>query len=145
MSSRAEKEHTEQALTSQGGAQPPLLRPGTNEAPLDEVTLGLGSRSPRAEEGHEPTTLPQRRGLLPVPAAVEAEITRQEAEHPMTPGYRKALRDRLTLEHYFSDVEVAFRRTQIGIEVLAAGLDQIAEFRRTSRPEERQGVVYGVG
>jgi hypothetical protein len=63
----------------------------------------------------------------------------------MTPEYRKTLRDRLTLAHYFADVEVAFRRTPQGIEVVAAGLDEIAEFRRTSTPEEREGVVYGVG
>jgi hypothetical protein len=63
----------------------------------------------------------------------------------MTPEYRKTLRDRLTLAHYFSDVEVAFRRTPQGIEVLAAGLDEIAAFRRASTREEREGVIYGVG
>ena len=61
------------------------------------------------------------------------------------PEYRKTLRDRLTLAHYFSDVEVAFRRTPQGIEVLAAGLNEIAEFRRTSTREQREGVIYGVG
>jgi hypothetical protein len=76
---------------------------------------------------------------------VEAEIAKQETNHPMTPEYRKTLRDRLTLEHYFSDVEVAFRRTPAGIEVLAVGQDEIAEFRAASTPDERQGVVYGVG
>jgi hypothetical protein len=39
----------------------------------------------------------------------------------------------------------AFRRTPHGIVVLPAGLDEIAEFRRTSTREQRQGVVYGVG
>jgi hypothetical protein len=39
----------------------------------------------------------------------------------------------------------AFRRTPQGIVVLAAGLDEIAAFRRTSTREQRQGVVYGVG
>ena len=55
------------------------------------------------------------------------------------------LRDRLTLAHYFSGVEVAFQRTPQGIEVLAAGLGEIAEFRRSSTREEREGVIYGVG
>src|SRR5262249_19505115 len=111
----------------------------------ETVTLGVGSRSPFVEGGREAAPLPRPRGLLPVPPEVEAEVARQEANHPMTPEYRKTLRDRLTLEHYFPDVEVAFRRTPEGIEVLAAGLDEIAEFRRTRRLPERQDVVYGVG
>jgi hypothetical protein len=80
-----------------------------------------------------------------VPPDVETEVARQQASHPMSAEYLKTLRDRLTLAHYFSDVEVAFRRTPHGIEVLAAGLDEIAEFRRTSTREQRESVVYGVG
>jgi hypothetical protein len=76
---------------------------------------------------------------------VEAEVASQEAGRPMTPEYRKTLRDRLTLAHYFLDVEIAFRRTPHGVEVLAAGPDEIAEFLRTSTREGREGVVYGVG
>ena len=108
------------------------------------VTLGCGSRSPLVEVGHERRATTQLRGLLPVPAEVEAEILRQEAQHPMAPEYRKTLRDRLTLEHYFSEVEVAFCRTRGGIEILAVGLDEIAEFRATSSHKERLDVVYGV-
>jgi hypothetical protein len=80
-----------------------------------------------------------------VPPEVEAEVASQEASHPMTPAYRQALRDRLTLAYYFADVEVAFHRTPAGIVVLAAGADDIAAFRRTSTPAERQGAIYGVG
>jgi hypothetical protein len=109
------------------------------------VALGLGSRSRLVEQGPAPATLLRPRGLLPVPAEVEAEVRRQEAKHAMTAEYRNTLRDRLALEHYFADVEVAFRRTPHGIEVLAAGLDEIAEFLRTSTPPQRQGVVHGVG
>jgi hypothetical protein len=80
-----------------------------------------------------------------VPPEVEAEVTRQETNHPMTPEYRKTLRDRLTLEYYFADVEVAFRRTSQGLEVLASGLGEIAEFRKSCKCEDLQGVIYGVG
>jgi hypothetical protein len=116
-----------------------------SDEPSESVTLGVGSRGGFVEEGHEPAKARQLRGLLPVPPEVEAEVRSQEARHPMTPEFRKALRDRLTLGHHFADVEVAFRRMPEGIEVVAVGYDEIAAFRRTSRPEERQGVVYGVG
>jgi len=85
------------------------------------------------------------RGLLPVPPEVEDEIRRQEAKVEMSPAYRKTLRDRMTLAYYFEDIDVAFRRTSEGIEVLAAGFDEIAELRKTNTHEALQGVVYGVG
>ena len=110
--------------------------------PAEDVTLGIGSRSPLIQSEHAAAG---RRGLLPTPPDVDAEVARQEAARPMTPEHRKTLRDRLTLAHYFADVEVAFRRTPQGIEVVAAGLDEIAEFRRITTREEREGVVYGVG
>jgi hypothetical protein len=119
--------------------------PESTESNPEVVNLGIGSRSRLVEGGQRMTSHAPRRGLLPVPPEVEIEVQRQEAAHAMTPEYRKRLRDRLTLEHYFADVVVAFRRTPNGIEILAAGQDAIAEFRQTSTPEERQGVVYGVG
>lgn len=132
---------------SPGGGE--VLRSPTgelmHEPSVEGVTLGIGSRSRLVEEGHGPPPLRRPRGLLPVPAEVEAEVERQQARHAMTPEFSRTLRDRLTLEHYFADTEVAFRRTPHGIEVVAAGLDEIAEFRRTTPPEQRQGVVYGVG
>jgi hypothetical protein len=123
----------------------PLNNEDVNEQPHAMVTLGVGSRSPMVDQSREPARLLGLRGLLPVPPEVEAEVERQEAKHQMTPEYRKTLRDRLCLQHYFSDVQVAFRRTPEGIEVLAAGLDEIAHFRRITPREERHDVVYGVG
>src|SRR5260370_18734749 len=145
MPRRAEREVAEQSSSREGELPRPRNREEMDGESPEVVTLGVGSRSPLVEKGHEPAALLRLRGLLPVPPEVEAEVEGQEAKYPMTPEYRKTLRDRLTLEHYFSDVEVAFRRTMDGIEVLAAGPDEIAEFRRTTTREERQGVVYGVG
>ena len=116
-----------------------------DEAPDEGVWLGVGSRCRLVESGHEAASPDSPRGLLLVPPEVEAEVASQEASHPMTPAYRQALRDRLTLAYYFADVEVAFRRTPAGIVILATGADDIAAFRRTSTPAERQGAVYGVG
>jgi hypothetical protein len=140
-----EKEAAERPSTRAGEVLGPSSGEGMNEESPGVVTLGIGSRPLLIEEGHEPAAPPRLRGLLPVPPEVEAEVQSQEAKHPMTPEYRRLLRDRLTLAHYFSDVEVAFRRTPDGIEVLAAGLNEIADFRRASTGEERQGIVYGVG
>jgi hypothetical protein len=145
MSGREAEHAAKQHSRSAGGILVPANREEANAQPNASVALGCGSRSPLVEAEHASIALPQLRGLLPVPPDVEAEIERQQAAHAMTPEYRKMLRDRLTLEHYFSDVEVAFRRTPRGIEVVAAGLDEIAEFRAATAPEERQDVVYGVG
>src|SRR5262245_24732085 len=108
------------------------------------VELGCGSRS-SLDAGTATSGECQLRGILPVPRSVQAEIARQEAQRPISSAYRQTLLDRLTLEFYFRDVEVAFRRTDSGIEVLAAGLQEIAAFRQNTSPEQRQGVVYGVG
>src|SRR5260370_38477121 len=139
MPHRPEREAAEQPSTRAGEILRSPNREGLNEELPEVVTLGLGSRCPLSEKGDEPATFLCPRGLLPVPPPVEAEVEGQEAKHPMTPEYRKTLRDRLTLAHYFSDVEVAFRRTPEGIEVLAAGLNEIAAFRRTRTGEARQG------
>lgn len=116
-----------------------------NDRLAETVTLGIGSRTSLAEEMGAPPVHAPPHGLLCVPPEVEAELRRQEAKHVMTPEYRQTVRNRLTLAHFFSGVAVAFRRTPDGIEVVAAGLDEIAEFRRTGTPEKRQGIVYGVG
>jgi hypothetical protein len=145
MPRRAKRDRAEQPSASESDVLRSLNHEEMNEEPSEVVTLGVGSRSPLTEKERERATLLRPRGLLPVPPEVEAEVDRQEAKHEMTPEYSKTLRDRLTLEYYFSDVEVAFRRTPEGIVVLAAGLDEIAEFRRTTTGEDRQGVVYGVG
>jgi hypothetical protein len=139
MPRRAERETPEQPLSREDG----VLRPHNRQQ--EDVTLGIGSRSTLAETGREPAAPIGRHGLLPTPPDVDALLERWEATDPMTPEQRKRLRDRLTLRRHFADVDAAFRRTPQGIEVVAAGLDGIAEFRRTNTREEREGVVYGVG
>jgi hypothetical protein len=143
MPRRAKREASEPHSTTKVDGPRPLNR--EESKPAEVVTLGVGSGSRFIDGSQEPPRSFSVRGLLPVPPEVEAEIQRQEGRQPMTAEYRKTLRDRLTLEQYFSGIDVAFRRRPDGIEVLAAGLDEIAEFRRSSSREERQGVVYGVG
>ncbi len=145
MPRRAKYKPAEHLSTQEGEVLLPRQGEERAENLTGVVTLGVGSRSSVVEEGSKPDSLQPFRGLLPVPPEVEAEVKRQEEQHPMTPEYRKTLCDRLTLEHYFADVPVAFRRTPNGIEVVAAGLDEIDQFRKTTSAAERQGVVYGVG
>jgi hypothetical protein len=145
MARRTKKGAGEQVSTNKDRTPRPVNGEEMNLDLREQVALGAGSRFGLVEKEQPPAAHIPMRGLLPVPFEVEDEIKRQEGKHRMTPEYRKNLRDRLTLGHYFSDVEVAFRRTSNGIEVLAAGLGEIAEFRRTSTRGERQGVIYGVG
>jgi hypothetical protein len=145
MSRRAPSEAGEQLPRSEENVPRPVNGEAINGESKEAVALGVGNRACLVEQEPVLATRPRLRGLLPVPPEVEADITLQETEHPMTPEYRNTLRDWLTVQHYFSDVEIAFRRTPRGIEVLAAGFAEIAAFRRTSTRAERQGVVYGVG
>jgi hypothetical protein len=141
---RSAKTDAEKLPSSSDKIAPPIEVKGIDGTSGECVALGIGSHSRFQEGAHEPVTH-SRRGLLSVPPEVEAEIASQEARHSMSAEYRKTLRDRLTLRHYFSNVDVAFRRTPDGIEIVAAGPTEIAELRTNTTPEERRGVVYGLG
>jgi hypothetical protein len=85
------------------------------------------------------------RGLLRVPPEVEQAVAREEAKQRMTPEYRRSLVDRLTLQYYFEDLDIAYRSTPQGVEVLAVGLDEIGALVRNTPSEQRQGVLFGQG
>ncbi len=85
------------------------------------------------------------RGLLPVPHEIERLVAREEASHPMTPEFRQLFVNRLTLQYYFEDQDVAFRFTPGGVEVFAVGPEEIGAFLRNTPPEQREGVTFGQG
>lgn len=97
---------------------------------------------------HDPN-FPKPRGLLPVPPEVEEFVACQEARIAREDGIRIApeamqrMRDDLTLQHYYEDAYVAYRRTPQGIEVMAVGWDEASKYLKEHPPETRQDVEIG--
>lgn len=98
---------------------------------------------------HHPN-FPKPRGLLPVPPEIAESVARMEARLlrergiQITPEARRRALDDQTLNWYYDNTYIAFRRTPEGIEVLAVGAEEIHEYLEDHPPETRQGVVFGV-
>ena len=123
------------------------------EPRLDEVEFGLGKDFREVDDHGEPLVLarPKPHGLIPIPPEVETVVAREEArllkEHGIIPTVeaRQRLVDSLTLQYYFDGIDIAYRRTPRGIEVVAVGLEEVGELIRTTPQEHREGVVFGQG
>jgi len=87
--------------------------------------------------------LPKPRGLLPVPPEIAEEIARDQAAHQpyYTDEYAKMTCDDWTLRYYYEGEMVASRSTPEGVEVLAAGPEEVGRFLQETPPENRQGVM----
>jgi hypothetical protein len=98
---------------------------------------------------HDPS-FPKPRGLLQVPPEVAEQVADFEArftrEHgaAMTPEARQRILQDWTLNYYYDDAYIAYRRTSQGVEVLAVGWDEAHKFREDHPPEARQDVIIGV-
>lgn len=98
---------------------------------------------------HDPN-FPKPRGLLPVPPEVAESVARREAQLLRERGLRitgEARQhdlDYATLNWYYDNSYVAYRRTPQGIEVLAVGSDEIDQYLKDHPPEVLQGIVIGV-
>jgi hypothetical protein len=94
-------------------------------------------------------TLPQPRGLLPVPPEVQEMVAREEArlakEHgfAITPEARKRLADSLTLQYFYENCTLAYRHTSQGVEVLAVGDTEIGTLVKTLSEDERLTIKIG--
>ena len=123
------------------------------EPRLDEVELGIDKDFREVDEQGEPIVLtrPKPHGLIPIPPEVEAIVAREQArllkEHGIipTPEARQRMVDSLTLQYYFDGIDIAYRRTSQGVEVVAVGLEEVGELIRTTPQEQREGVVFGQG
>jgi hypothetical protein len=119
----------------------------------DEVELGISKDFREADEHGEPPVLtrPKPHGLIPTPPEVEASVAREEArllkERGIipTPEARQRMVDSLALQYYFDGIDIAYRRTPHGVEVVAVGLEEVGELIRTTTQEQREGVVFGQG
>jgi hypothetical protein len=58
---------------------------------------------------------------------------------------RQRMVDSLTLQYDFDGIDIAYRRTPQGVEVVAVGLEEVGELIRTTSQEQREGVVFGQG
>jgi hypothetical protein len=122
-------------------------------AGLEEVETGIGEEFQELDDHGEPivTSRPKPRGLIPVPPEVEAVVAREQArlwkDHGIipTPEARQRMVDSLTLQYYFDGIDIAYRRTPEGVEVVAVGLDEVGELIRTTPQGQREGVVFGQG
>jgi hypothetical protein len=98
---------------------------------------------------HDPN-FPKPRGLIPVPPAVAKSVADSEArfiqEHgaPMAPEARQRILDDWTLNYYYDDAYIAYRRTPQGVEVLAVGWEEVYKYMDEHPPETRQDVEIGV-
>jgi hypothetical protein len=92
---------------------------------------------------------PKPRGLLAVPPEVDAIVAREEArlheKHgiPLVGEARQRLVDSLTLQYYYGGLDVAYRRTAEGVEVLAVGPDEIGRLVRSLSSEDRLKIKIG--
>jgi hypothetical protein len=97
---------------------------------------------------HDPD-FPKPRGLLPVPPEVAEWVAREEArilrEHgiQIAPEARKRMLDDWTLNYYYDDAYIAYRRTPQGVEVLAVGWEEARKYLDDRSPEYRQDIRVG--
>jgi hypothetical protein len=98
---------------------------------------------------HDPN-FPKPRGLIPVPPKVAEwvaeEESRFEREHGsrFTPVAQQRILDDWTLNYYYDDAYIAYRRTPQGVEVLAVGLEEARQYMKDHPLETRRDVLIGV-
>ncbi len=103
----------------------------------------------RTLPAHDPN-FRKPRGLLPVPPEVAEDVARMEAQLlqergiQITPEARRDQLDYATMNWYYDNSYVAYRRTPEGIEVLAVGSEEIREYLKDHPPGTRHDVVFGV-
>jgi hypothetical protein len=89
----------------------------------------------------KPEELP--RGLVESPQLVLDLVAREASRLPMNEEAKKRITEDLTLQYYFEGWDVAYRRTPLGVEIFAVGLEEVGAYMRTTPPEKRVGVVVG--
>ncbi len=94
-----------------------------------------------------PAELPH--GLISTPQAVldlvarEEERLRNENQVALPADTKRWMAENFTLQYYYEGVDIAYRRTPQGLEVLAVGIAEIRELAKRLPPEEMQAVITG--
>ena len=92
---------------------------------------------------------PKPRGMLPVPAEVEAAVAEDDSsllkKHGIAPTceYRQRQLNSLTLQYYYGGHDVAYRVTPQGVELLADGLAEIRELIQGMSQEQLLTIKIG--
>jgi hypothetical protein len=84
-------------------------------------------------------------GLVVPPRQLLEKIAEEKtrlAEY-FTPEFEKRTIDHWTLAYYFEGLLVAYKSVPQGVEVMAVGADEIAEYYRRTPPKQRQAVQLG--
>jgi hypothetical protein len=131
----------------------PDPRHSQTAAGIDELDLGVDRDFRELDQQRVPvvSSRPKPRGLLPVPGEVKEIIAKEEArllkEHGIvpTPEARQRMIDSFTLQYYFDGIDIAYRHTTHGVEVVAVGLEEVGELIRSSPQDQRADVVFGQG
>src|SRR5262249_7421018 len=98
---------------------------------------------------HDPN-FPKPRGLIPVPPVIAELVTEDEARFiekhgpPWTDEARPRILDGATLNYYYDNACIAYRRTPQGVEVLAVGREEVDKYEDEPPPETRRDVRIGV-
>jgi hypothetical protein len=103
-----------------------------------------------AKKGSNPAVVPialpppsPLRGLLPTPPEVAQLVAREVKRLPMTEEARQRITNDWTLQYYFGGHEIAYRKTLQGVEVLAAGLEEIGALLRKLAASQQKGIIFG--
>jgi hypothetical protein len=97
---------------------------------------------------HDPN-FPKPRGLLMVPPEVAEQVAEFEDRFVREHGFsiaheaRQRMLDDWTLNYYFDDAYIAYRRTPEGVEILAVGWEEASKYRKEHSPETRRDVRIG--
>lgn len=83
------------------------------------------------------------RGVLPTPLEVAKLVAREVKKLPMSDEARQRVTNHWTLQYYFGGHEIAYRETPAGVEVLAAGLEEIGQLVRKMPYAQRKGIIFG--
>ena len=87
--------------------------------------------------------LPKPRGLLPVPPEIAEEVAQEQVTYRFADSYARLIRDDRTLVYYYEGEMIAYRIIPAGVEVLAAGPEEVRKFLDEAPLEEQQGVILG--
>ena len=126
---------------------PEVMDPSPQQARAETITLGFSL----LDELNAPLVAirPKPRGLLPVPPEVEAAVAEDDASLLERYGIVPSAEDRqrqlnsLTLQYYFGGLDVAYRLTPQGVELLAAGLSEIRRLVQGMTQEELLTIKIG--